>query len=82
MTRARLSGPVLVTGATGMLGSELLRSAPAGVEALGSGRSTTKPVAFPGVDLAAPGAAEALLARIPGLAGVLNCAAHTAVDKA
>jgi dTDP-4-dehydrorhamnose reductase len=82
MTAARLQGPVLVTGATGMLGSELLRTAPAGVEALGTGRSAAQPVAFPGLDLAAPGAAEALLARIPRLVGVVNCAAHTAVDKA
>ena len=62
MTAARLQGPVLVTGATGMLGSELLRTAPAGVEALGTGRSA-RPVTFPLVDLAEPGAAEALLAR-------------------
>jgi dTDP-4-dehydrorhamnose reductase len=86
MTGARHSGRVLVTGATGMLGSELLLSAPAGIEALGSGRGEARAgapaVAFAGIDLAEPGAVERLFERAGALVGVVNCAAHTAVDKA
>jgi len=86
MTAARLTGRVLVTGATGMLGSELVRAAPAGIEALGSGRSPARPgqpaVAFPGVDLVERGAIERLLEQAAPLAGVIHCAAHTAVDRA
>jgi len=86
MTHARQSGRVLVTGATGMLGSQVLCAAPAGVEAVGSGRSAARPgapaVELAGFDLCAPGAVEELFLRAGPLSGVVNCAAHTAVDKA
>jgi len=86
MTAARQSGRVLVTGATGMLGSQLLLCAPSGMTAVGTGRAATRAggpaLAFAGVDLCAPGAVELLFQRAGPLAGVINCAAHTAVDKA
>lgn len=86
MTVARQSGRVLVTGATGMLGSQVLLSAPPGIDALGTGRSAARPgapaVELAGVDLCEPGAVEALFARAGALTGVIHCAAHTAVDKA
>jgi dTDP-4-dehydrorhamnose reductase len=71
---------VLVTGAAGMLGSELLRSAPAGVAAVGTDLAGA--VEHAGVDLADEAAVEALLARCGALAGIVHAAAYTAVDKA
>jgi dTDP-4-dehydrorhamnose reductase len=86
MTAARQSGRVLVTGATGMLGSQMLLSAPPGTVAVGSGRSVARPgapaVELGGLDLSLPGAVEELFRRAGPLVGVVNCAAHTAVDKA
>lgn len=86
MTGARLEGRVLVTGAAGMLGSQLLLSAPRGVEAVGTDLVAAPPghppVARPGVDLAARAQVEALLDALGPLAGVIHGAAYTAVDKA
>lgn len=86
MTFRRLEGRVLVTGAAGMLGSQLLLSAPPGVEAAGTDLLAAPPghppVAHPGVDLASPAAVEKLFASLRPLAGVIHGAAYTAVDKA
>ncbi|HVS19851.1 MAG TPA: dTDP-4-dehydrorhamnose reductase [Planctomycetota bacterium] len=71
---------VLVTGAAGMLGSQLLRSAPPGVVAVGT--DLAPGVEHPGVDLADRDTVEALLERAGPLAGVLHAAAYTAVDRA
>jgi dTDP-4-dehydrorhamnose reductase len=85
MSARRLEGRVLVTGAAGMLGSQLLLSAPPGVEAVGTdlvaARPGDPPCARPGVDLASP-ALETLLEDLRPLAGVIHAAAYTAVDKA
>ncbi len=73
---------VLVTGAAGMLGSQLLLDAPAGVEALGVDLREGPGVAAAGVDLAEPEAVEGLLERLAPVDGVIHAAAYTAVDKA
>lgn len=73
---------VLVTGASGMLGSELCRAAPRGTEVLGTDLRTDAAVEFPGVDLADERAVEGLLARGGALTGVIHAAAFTAVDLA
>jgi len=86
MTRARLQGRVLVTGASGMLGSQLLLAAPPGVEALGTDLLPA-PAGHPevhesGVDLADERAVAGLFDRLGPFAGVIHGAAYTAVDKA
>ena len=63
---------VLVTGAAGMLGSELLAQAPAGTEAVGTDLVS-------GVDLAEPAAVERLFREQGPFTGVIHCAAFTAV---
>ena len=73
---------VLVTGAAGMLGSELLRVVPAGIEAVGTDLRTDAAVDAPGVDLAEPAALEALFRARGPFAGVIHGAAFTAVDLA
>jgi dTDP-4-dehydrorhamnose reductase len=84
MTRA-LEGRVLVTGAAGMLGSQLLLCAPSGVEAVGTdlvpAPAGNPAVALPGVDLAAPEALAGLFAALEP-AGLIHAAAYTAVDQA
>jgi dTDP-4-dehydrorhamnose reductase len=86
MSARRLEGRVLVTGAAGMLGSQLLLSAPRGVEAVGTdlvAAPTGNPrVAHPGVDLNARAELEKLFDSLAPLSGVVHCAAYTAVDKA
>jgi dTDP-4-dehydrorhamnose reductase len=86
MTPSRLEGRVLVTGAAGMLGSQLLLDAPAGAEAVGTDLVPQRPgnphVAHPGVDLSSEAAVAALLDELAPLGGVIHAAAYTAVDKA
>jgi len=86
MTGRRLEGRVLVTGAAGMLGSQLLLGAPGGVSAVGTDLVAAPPgnpaVARPAVDLGARVEVAALLGDLAPLAGVIHCAAYTAVDKA
>lgn len=80
-----MQGPVLVTGAAGMLGSQLLLSAPDGVAAVGSDLAATPEtgpaVVHVGVDLTDARQVEALLAEVAPV-GVIHAAAYTAVDRA
>jgi dTDP-4-dehydrorhamnose reductase len=73
---------VLVTGAAGMLGSELLECAPASVTALGTDLVAGPSVAIGAVDLADPASLERLWREHGPFDGVIHCAAYTAVDKA
>lgn len=78
-------GRVLVTGASGMLGSQLLLDAPEGFEAVGTDRSDRDDgpsVAATGYDLTDPAAIAALLDEHGPFAGVIHPAAYTAVDLA
>jgi dTDP-4-dehydrorhamnose reductase len=83
---AALQGRVLVTGAAGMLGSELLLRAPHGVQAVGTDL-VAAPAGGPaiervGVDLTRLADATALVDSLDDLVGVIHAAAYTAVDKA
>lgn len=71
---------VLVTGAAGMLGSQLLLDAPGDVQAVGTDLAAG--VDRPGVDLADEAAVERLLDDGAPWHGVLHAAAYTAVDRA
>ncbi|MEO0651236.1 MAG: sugar nucleotide-binding protein, partial [Planctomycetota bacterium] len=79
-------GRVLVTGAAGMLGSQLLLDAPEGFEAVGADRNPTPEgnpeIALVGHDLTDRAAVERLFADAGELVGVIHPAAYTAVDKA
>ena len=68
-----MTGKVLVTGAGGQLGRELLRTVPAGFECTGLVRAD--------LDLASAGALAACLDKYTP-SQVINAAAYTAVDKA
>jgi dTDP-4-dehydrorhamnose reductase len=73
---------VLVTGAAGMLGSELLRRVPPGVHALGTDLVSRDGLDVPGLDLANATAVEATWAAHGPFDGVIHGAAWTAVDLA
>jgi len=78
---------VLVTGAAGMLGSQLILDAPAGVEAIGTDLAPAAPEGNPdyahgGCDLTDEAQLETLLEEVGELDGILHPAAYTAVDKA
>lgn len=73
---------VLVTGASGMLGSQLLLDAPEGCAVVGTDLRPDAPVQAPGVDLAEPAAVRALFDAHGPFDAVLHCAAWTAVDLA
>lgn len=73
---------VLVTGASGMLGSELLLRAPRGTTALGTDMRPDAALAFGGVDLADGPSLDALFERAGDVTGVIHAAAFTAVDLA
>lgn len=72
----------LVTGAAGMLGSELLRRAPPGWAAFGTDLRREAGVGAVGVDLAEPDQVRALFELHGPFAGVIHGAAWTAVDLA
>lgn len=67
-------GPVLVTGAQGMLGSAFLRFAPTAM--IGASRRTTGPLAF---DITDREAVESAFQRVRP-SGVIHCAAFANVD--
>jgi dTDP-4-dehydrorhamnose reductase len=73
---------VLVTGAAGMLGSELLARVPAGVVALGTDLVGGAAVELAGVDLTDASSVERTWSEHGPFRGVIHCAAYTAVDKA
>jgi dTDP-4-dehydrorhamnose reductase len=77
---------VLVTGAAGMLGSQLLLDAPRGTLAVGTDLRAPAPggppVAALGVDLAEPAAVARLVAEHGPFQGLIHAAAYTAVDQA
>ncbi len=83
---SNLRGRVLVTGAAGMLGSQLLLDAPEGVVAVGSDLREAPPghppVELIGHDLTSAEAVAELFEAAGKLAGVIHPAAYTAVDKA
>lgn len=65
--------PILVTGANGQVGTELQRRAP--------GHFAVTPTDYDTLDITDPAAVAAAIGAQPW-AAVVNCAAHTAVDKA
>lgn len=73
---------VLVTGAAGMLGSQLLLSVPDGINAVGCDLREARGVEAAGVDLSEPGEVQALMRTHGPFTGVIHAAAYTAVDKA
>ncbi|MBL8859390.1 MAG: dTDP-4-dehydrorhamnose reductase [Planctomycetes bacterium] len=73
---------VLVTGASGMLGSELMLRAPSGTTAIGTDLRADAPVDVPGIDLADESGVAALFASRGPFTGVIHGAAFTAVDLA
>ena len=77
---------VLVTGAAGMLGSQLVLDAPPGTAAVGTdlraADAGSPPLAATGVDLAEHEAVARLFAEHGPFTGVLHAAAYTAVDQA
>ena len=73
---------VLVTGAAGMLGSQVLLSMPDGESAVGTDLREAPGVAVVGVDLADADQVAALFAEHGPFDGVIHCAAYTAVDLA
>ena len=73
---------VLVTGAAGMLGSQVLLCAPDGVVVVGTDLKEAPGVDASGVDLADENSVEALFSEHGPFTGVVHCAAYTAVDDA
>jgi dTDP-4-dehydrorhamnose reductase len=73
---------VLITGAAGMLGSQLLLAVPDGVEALGTDLREAPGVEALGVDLTDPDQVSQLFRERGPFSGVIHAAAYTAVDKA
>jgi dTDP-4-dehydrorhamnose reductase len=73
---------VLVTGAAGMLGSQLVLDRPDGVEVIGTDLVKGPGVSAAGVDLAEEDEVAALWSRHGPFDGVIHSAAWTAVDAA
>jgi len=73
---------VLVTGAAGMLGSQVLLSAPDGVKTIGTDLVGGAGVDEVGVDLADERSVGELFERVGELSGVIHTGAYTAVDQA
>ena len=76
------AGPVLVTGAAGMLGSQLLLDAPEGVATVSTDLAEREGLDAPGCDLADSEAVADLFERLGPFSGILHPAAWTAVDAA
>ncbi|MDP6519872.1 MAG: dTDP-4-dehydrorhamnose reductase [Planctomycetota bacterium] len=75
-------GRVLVTGAAGMLGSQVLLAAPDNLRAVGTDLQAEPGVDFPGADLTDEASVAVLFRGAGPLVGVIHCAAYTAVDQA
>lgn len=73
---------VLVTGAAGMLGSQVLLGVPDGVTAVGVDLREAPGVEVAGIDLAVADSVAALFAGRGPFDGVIHTAAYTAVDRA
>jgi dTDP-4-dehydrorhamnose reductase len=73
---------VLVTGAAGMLGSEILLRAPDGTRTVGTDLRDGAGVVAPSLDLADPAAVARLFADHGPFTGAIHTAAFTAVDLA
>ncbi|MEM9382412.1 MAG: dTDP-4-dehydrorhamnose reductase [Planctomycetota bacterium] len=73
---------ILVTGAAGMLGSQVLLAVPDDTDALGTDMREAHGVDVPGVDLRDEAQVGGLFERLAPLDGVIHTAAYTAVDKA
>ncbi|MAF65767.1 MAG: dTDP-4-dehydrorhamnose reductase [Planctomycetes bacterium] len=73
---------VLVTGGAGMLGSQVLLSAPDGTTVIGTDLVEAGGVTAVGVDLAEAEQVAALFAEHGPFTGVIHTAAYTAVDAA
>lgn len=73
---------VLVTGAAGMLGSQLLLAVPDGSEAMGTDLRDAPGIVALGVDLADESQVEKLFQEHGPFSGIIHAAAYTAVDKA
>lgn len=81
-SNVRSGGRVLVTGAAGMLGSQVILAAPEDLKTVGTDLREAPGVDAPGVDLADAAQVDALFVEHGPLAAVIHCAAYTAVDKA
>lgn len=73
---------VLVTGAAGMLGSQILLSVPDGIDAVGTDMRDAAGVEAVGVDLTDRTQVGELFVEHGPFTGVIHAAAYTAVDKA
>ncbi len=73
---------VLVTGAAGMLGSQVLLASPDDVQVIGTDLREAHGVEALGVDLAEPADVQRLFEEWGPFTGVLHTAAYTAVDQA
>ena len=73
---------ILVTGAAGMLGSQVLLAVPDDVTVLGTDMRDAPGVEVHGVDLTDEDQVSALFRDLAPLDGVIHTAAYTAVDKA
>lgn len=73
---------VLVTGAAGMLGSQVLLGVPDGIVAVGTDLREAPGVDVVGVDLTNPPQVRRLLEESGPFTGVIHSAAYTEVDKA
>lgn len=73
---------VLVTGAAGMLGSQVILAVPDGIEVVGSDLQEAPGVDAVGVDLSDAGQVARLFEQFGPFTGVIHAAAYTAVDRA
>ena len=73
---------VLVTGAAGMLGSQVLLSVPDGIDAVGTDMREAAGVEAVGFDLTGREQVGELFTKHGPFTGVIHAAAYTAVDKA